>query len=49
MSGKLDGERIGGCIHLLVVAEEHRRLEPPSGCSQIIGELELPSGGSLRN
>jgi hypothetical protein len=34
-----DGARIGGCSHLLVVAEEHRGLYPPSGCSQRIGEL----------
>jgi hypothetical protein len=38
-----------GCSHLPVVAGEHRGLEPPSGCSQRIGELELPSGCSLRN
>jgi len=26
LHGGLDGERIGGCIHLLVVAGEHRGL-----------------------
>jgi hypothetical protein len=26
ISGQLDGERIGGCSHLLVVSGEHRGL-----------------------
>jgi len=47
--GRLDKARIGGCSHLLVVAREHRGLWPPSGWSQRIGQLEFPSGCSLRN
>ena len=46
--GWLDEARIGGCIHLLVVAGEHRGLYPTFGCSQRIGDLELPSGCSLK-
>jgi hypothetical protein len=37
----LDEARIGGCSHLSVLAEEHRGLYTPSGCSQRIGELEI--------
>jgi hypothetical protein len=48
-SERLDGARTGRCSHLSVVAGEHRGLYPPSGCSQRIWELELPSGCSLRN
>jgi hypothetical protein len=33
----------------VVVAGEHKGLYPPSSCSQRIGDLELPSGCSLRN
>jgi hypothetical protein len=47
--GRLDKASPSGCSHLLVVAAKHRGLYPPSGCSQRIGELELPSGCSLRN
>ena len=49
ISERLDRERIGGCTQLPVVVEEHRGLYPPSSCSHRIGELELPSGCSLRN
>jgi hypothetical protein len=45
----LDEARTGGCSHLPVVAGEHRGFYPPSGCRQIIGELELPSGCILGN
>jgi len=48
ISGRLDGERIGGCSHLPVVVGEHRGLYPPSSCSQRIGEFELPSSCSLK-
>ena len=48
ISRRLDGARIGGCSRLLVVVVEHRGLHPPSGCNQIIGELKLPSGCSLK-
>ena len=41
--------RTSGCSHLLVVSREHRGLYPPSRCSKRIGELDLPSGCSLRN
>jgi hypothetical protein len=44
----LDGARIDGCSHLPVVTREHKGLYPPSGCSQRIGELELPSSCSLK-
>ena len=47
--GRLDGARTSGCIHLPVVVGENRGLYRPSSCSQRIGDLELPSGCSLRN
>ena len=49
ISGKLDGARKSCCTHVPVVVGEHRGLYPPYGCSQRIGELELPSSCSLGN
>ena len=48
ISGWLDGAMIGVCSHLSIVSGEHRGLYPPSGCSQRIWELDLPSACSLK-
>jgi hypothetical protein len=48
ISGWLDGSRIGGYSHLMIVCIEHRGLQSPYACSHRIGELELPSGCILK-